>query len=84
MLYLSVNNTGKKYCETDCIKTSENLSDIFSEFNNFSDQSKYQENVSNCNYFDLNEIKPLNRLNNKSSISLFHLSTCSPPKNFMS
>ena len=36
-----------------------------------------QENVSNCNYYDLNEIKPLNKLNNKSSVSLFHLNTFS-------
>ena len=32
--------------------------------------------------YDLNEIKPLSKLNNKSSLSLFHLNTCSLSKNF--
>ena len=45
-------------------------------------KKKNQENVSNCNYYDLNKIKPLNKLNNKSSLSLFHLNTCSLSKNF--
>ena len=87
-LYLSLNNTGKKYCETyqkeTCLvlKPQKNLSDLFNEFNNFSDQNKNQENVSNCKCYDLNEIKPLNKLNNKSSLLLFHLNTCSLLKNF--
>ena len=78
----------KKYCETyqkeTCLvlKPQKNLSDLFNEFNNFSDQNKNQENVSNCKYYDLNEIKPLNKLNNKSSLSLFHLNSCSLSKNF--
>ena len=86
-LYLSLNNTGKK-CETyqkeTCLvlKPPKNLSDLFNEFNNFSDQNKNQENVSNCKHYDLNKIKPLNKLNNKSSLSLFHLNTCSLSKNF--
>ena len=47
-LYLSLNNTGKKYCETyqkeTCLvlKPQKNLSDLFNEFNNFSDQNKNQ------------------------------------------
>ena len=82
-LYLSLNNTGKKYCETYqkeiclVLKPQKN-----NEFNNFSDQNKNQENVSNCKYYDLNEIKPLNKLNNKTSLSPFHLNTCSLSKNF--
>ena len=64
------------------LKPQKNLSDLFNEFNNFSDQNKNQENVSNCKYYDLNEIKPLNKLINKSSLSLFHLNTCSLSKNF--
>ena len=73
-LYLSLNNTGKKYCETyqkeTCLvlKPQKNLSDLFNEFNNFSDQNINQESVSNCKYYDLNEIKPLSKLNNKSSL----------------
>ena len=72
-LQLSLNNTGNKYCKTyqkeTCVvlKPQKNLSDIFSKFNNFSDQNKNQENISNCKYYHLNEIKPLKKLNNKSS-----------------
>ena len=42
--YLSINNTGKNYCETDkketclVLKPQKNLSDLFNEFNNFSNQ----------------------------------------------
>ena len=87
-LHLSLNNTWKEYCETyqkkTCLvlKPHKNLSSLFNEFNNFSAQNKKQENVSNCKYQDVNEIKPLNKLNNKSSVSLFHLNTCSYLKNF--
>ena len=45
-------------------------------------KKKNQENVSNCKYYDLNEIKPLNKLNNKSSLSLFYLNTCYLSNNF--
>ena len=85
-LYLSLNNTKKKYCETyqteTCLvlKLQKNFSDLFNEFNNFSDQNKNQENVSNCKYYDINEIKSLNKLNNKSSLSVFHLNICSLSK----
>ena len=64
------------------LKPQKNLSYLFNEFNNLSDQNKNQENVSDCKYYDLNEIKPLNKLNDKSSLSLFHLNTCSLSKNF--
>ena len=79
----------KKYCETYqkqtflvLIKPQKNFSDLFNEFNNFSDRNKNQENVSNCKYYDLNEVKSLNKLNNKSFLSLFHLNICSLSKNF--
>ena len=50
-LYLSLNNTGKKYCETyqkeTCLilKPPKNLIDLFNEFNTFSDQNKKDEIV---------------------------------------
>ena len=87
-LYLSLNNTGKKFCETFqketslVLKSQKNLNDLFNEFNDFSDRNKNQDNVSNCKYYDLNGIKPLNKLINKSSLSLFHLNKCSLSKNF--
>ena len=76
-LYLSINNTRKKYRETGqketclVLKPQKNLSDLFNEFNNISDHNKNQENVSNSKYHDLNEIKHLNKLNNKSSLITF-------------
>ena len=76
--------TKKKCCDTDqketclVLKPQKNLCDLFNEFNNFSDQNKNQENISNCN---LNEIKPLSKLN-KSSCSLFHLNTYSLSNHF--
>ena len=89
-LYLSINNTGKKHCQTDrketclVLKSQKNFSDLFNEFNNLSDQNKNPENVSNYKYYDLHEIKPLNKLNNKSTLSLFHLNTYSLSKHFES
>ena len=82
-----INNTGKKYCETDqkqtclVLKPQKNFSDPLREFNNFFDQNKNQENVSDHKCYDLNEIKSLNKLNNKSSLFLFHLNKCSLSKN---
>ena len=87
-IHFSINNTGKKYCETGrketclVLKLQKNFSDLFNEFNNFSDKNKTPENVSNCKYYNLNEIKSFNKLNNKSSLSLFHLNTCSLQKSF--
>ena len=81
--YLSLNNTGKKYCEIEqkeislLLKSQKNLTNLLNDFKNFSDENKKQENLSNCNYYDLSEIKPLNKLSNKSSSSFFHLNTCS-------
>ena len=87
-LHFSINNTRKKYCQTGrketclVLKLQENLRDLFNEFNNFSDKNKTPENISNCKYYNLNEIKSFNKLNNKSSLSLFHLNTCSLQKKF--
>ena len=85
-LYLSLNNTEKKYCQTYqketrlILKPQKNLIDLFKDFNTFSDQNKKDENVSNGKYYDLNEIKPWIKLNNKLSLSLFHLNACSLSK----
>ena len=50
-----------------------NVSEVFNEFNNFSGKNKNPDNVSNCKSYDLNERKTLNKLNNKSTLSLFHV-----------
>ena len=51
-LYLSLSKRNMS-----CIKTLENLCDFFNQFSNLSNQNKNQENVSNCKYYDFNEIK---------------------------
>lgn len=87
-LYLSINNTGKKYCGTDLkeaylvLKPQKNLSDLFNEFNDLSDQNKNQDNLSDCKYYELNEMKSLNNLNTKFSLSFSHSKTCFLSKNF--
>ena len=79
LLCFCINNTEKEYCETDkkeaclVLKPPKNLSDLFIEFYNFSDQNKNPDNISYCKYYDLCEIKSLNKLNNKSSLLIFHL-----------
>ena len=39
------------------------------------------ENIINCNYFNIEEIQTLNKLINQSALSLFHVNTCSLPMN---
>ena len=47
-------DTGKNYCENDkketclVLKPQKNVSDLFNEFNNFSNQHENQENASVC------------------------------------
>ena len=42
--------------------------------------SCYQNNASNCEYYDLKEIKPLTKLNDKSFLLVSYLNTCSISK----
>ena len=42
--------------------------------------SCYQNNASNCKYYDLKEIKPLTKLNDKSFLLVSYLNTCSISK----
>ena len=39
------------------------------------------ENIVSCKYYDIDEIQTLNKLNNKLTLSLFHVSSCSLSKN---
>ena len=60
------------------LKPQENLTNLFNEFNNLSsDQNNDSENIINCKYYGVDEIQTLNKLNNKHTLSLFHINSCS-------
>lgn len=42
---------------------------------------KNNENVRNCDYYNIDEIQTLSKLNHEDALSLFHINTCSLPKN---
>ena len=64
------------------LKPQENLTNLFNEFNNLSsDQNNNSENIINCKFYDIDEIQTLNKLNNKRTLSLFHINSCSLSKN---
>ena len=64
------------------LKPQENLTNLFDEFNNLSsDQNNNSENIINCKYYNIDEIQTLNKLNNKCTLSHFHIHSCSPSKN---
>ena len=64
------------------MKPQENIPNLFNEFNNLSsDQNNNSENIINCKYYDIDEIQTLNKLNNKRTLSLFHINSCSLSKN---
>ena len=64
------------------LNSQENLTKLFNEFNNLSaDQKNNSENIINCIYLDIDEIQTLNKLNNKRTLSLFHINSCFVSKN---
>ena len=76
------------YCDSDSnescliLKPSKNLSHLFNEFNSFSsDINNTPENVTNSNYYDIDQLQTLKEFSDKSSLSLFHLNTYSLSKN---
>ena len=42
--------------------------------------NKENENIINCNYYNIKKIQTLNKLDNKSALTLFHVNACSLPK----
>ena len=53
-----------KICST--LKTPKNFSKLFNEFKNFaSQQNKGTENIINCYYYSIDEIRSINNLNHK-------------------
>ena len=72
------------YCNSDLnescltLKPPKNLSHLFNEFNSFSsDINNTPESAINSNYYDIDQLQTLKEFTNKSSLSLFHLNTCS-------
>ena len=64
------------------LKPQENLTNLFNEFNNLSSyQNNNSENIINCQYYDIDEIQTLNKLNSTLTLSLFHINFCSLSKN---
>ena len=64
------------------LKPQENSMNLFHEFNNISfDQNNNSENIINSKYYDIDEIQTLNKLNNKCTLSLFYINSCSLSKN---
>ena len=69
------------YCNSDS-KPPKSLSHLLIEFNSFSsDINNTPENVINSNYYDTDQLQTLKEFTDKSSLSLFHLNTCSLSKN---
>ena len=76
------------YCNCDSnescliLKPPKNFSHLFNEVNSFSfDINNTTENVINSNYDDIDQLQTLKEFTEKSSLSLFHLNTCSFSKN---
>ena len=59
-----------------------NLTKRYNEFINLSsDQNNNSENIVNCKYYDIDEIQTPIKLNNKHTLSLFHINSYSLSKN---
>ena len=60
----------------------ENLTNLFNQFNGFSsDQIQNSDNIRNCKNYNIDEVQSLNKVNDKDSLFLFHINTCSLTKN---
>ena len=74
------NSNSNESCLT--LKPPKNLSHLFNEFNSFSsDTNNTPENVINSNRYDIDQLQTLKEFTDKSSLSRFHLNTCSLSKN---
>lgn len=64
------------------IKTLNILTYLFNEINNLSSlDNKDNENILYCNYFNIDEIQTLDKLNHKGILSLVHIKKYYFPKN---
>ena len=77
----SSNSYSTNICST--LKPPKSLSNLYNKFNNFSSQqNRNTENIIKWKYYDVEEIQSLNSLNHEDALILFHINTCSLPKNF--
>ena len=74
----------KEYSSNLVLKPPPNLNSLFNQFNNSSQIHDFKdpENVVKCKYYNLEEVQTMKIPNKKSSLSLFHINTCSLSKNF--
>ena len=65
------------------LKPPSNLNSLFNQFNNSSQTHDFKdpENVLKCKYYNLEEVQTINISYKKSSLSLFHINTCSLNQN---
>ena len=47
----------------------------------FSQQNRNTEKITNCKYYDIEEIQSLNNLNHKNPLSILHINICFLSKN---
>ena len=83
-----LNSSNMKNCNENefnnlVLKPPPSLSSLFNQFNNIhqSYDHKDHENVVRCKYYDLEEFQSMKIPNKNSSLSLFHVNTCSLNKN---
>ena len=63
------------------IKPTRKFINFFNQFNDFFSDQKENSDIRNCKYYNIDEIQSLNKLNDKHSLSLFHINACSLTKN---
>ena len=64
------------------VKPSSDLSLLFNQFNNSSEQKTDSENVVNSNYYNIDQLQTLKFPEKNKPLSLFHIDACSLDKNF--
>ena len=66
------------------LKPPPNLNSLFNQFNNSAQIQDFKdpENDFKCKYYNPEEVQTMEIPNKKSSLSLFHINTCSLSKNF--
>ena len=81
-------SSDQSFCNTDSnenclvLNPPKNLSHLFNEFNNFMpNPNNDPENLVNCKYYDISQVKKLKTCDGNKSLPLFHLNTCSLSKN---
>ena len=68
--------------KTLVLKPPPNLTLLFNQFNNTSDDLKDPENVVNSRYYDIKELQTMNIPNKNNCLSMFHINACSLNRNF--